>query len=215
MRRFIPPIVFSVVGGLLFWAWLVFIHDPRVADDALAEVRIDSIMEVQGVLLAEVDGREAQIDSLQLLSVSLRDSLAQTVVREAEAGIVREASTEATDSVLEKVSRGTLDSTSLVRIRFAFQQEREAWAGEIAAIEASRDKLVKLFTNFGEQVSLLEQNQGQLQDALFDMTMQWEDAEGRYNRASNPGLFRRLEISTPFALAGVLAGFLLGAAATR
>ncbi len=204
-----------LVGGLAVWMWLAFVHDPRVAEDALAEVRIDSIMEAQGVLLAEVDSREAQIDSLQLLSASLRDSLAQAVVREAETRIAREATTRATDSVLESVSRGTLDSTSLVRIRFAFQREREAWAEELAAVRDSRDELVKLFTNSREQVSLLAQNQDGLRSALTDMTMQWESAEDRFRRARNPGLFRRLEISTPFALAGVLAGFLLGAAATR
>lgn len=57
-------------------AWLNWVHDPRVRDDALTEVRIDSILEVQDSLLTRVDRWTGVVDSLEALSDSLRASLA-------------------------------------------------------------------------------------------------------------------------------------------
>lgn len=83
------------------------------------------------------------------------------------------------------------------------------------SVRASRDAFETLFRNAEARVALLTRSRQTLTLSLSTMTSNWERAEERYRRARHPGLFRRLEISTPFTLAGVLAGFLLGAVVSR
>lgn len=202
-------VVTAFIIMVLAWAWLKWVHDPRVRDEVLAEVRIDSIMEHTDSVLGEVAARDSQIVLLEALSASLSDSLVRESQRSDSLEIVTQGRTEATDALLR-------DSTAtLGEIRLAFWREREAWEEQLNSWRTRALAAERLFQNAQQQVLLLQASKLDLQNELTSMTANWEDAESRYSRARNPGLFRRLEISTPFALAGALVGFVLGVVASQ
>ena len=207
----VPHLALGTLGLLFFsWMWLHFIHDPRVRQGALDEIRIDSILVDNDSLKARTDRRTARIDSLEGLSVSLQDSLAGLAKEQGQVEIVREGATGATDAVLDSVSRETSDTLALVRIRFTLQRERKAWVAEVQGLKRQLSITGDLLDNAEARILLLSQNTVEVQSALNRTIVDWLDAEGRYQRARNPGFFRRLEISLPFAALGAVAGLLAG-----
>ena len=206
MTKPLGTMVAVVVVMLAFWGWLHFIHDPRVRDAALDEVRIDSVLGVLDSLHARTERRTAEVDTLEALSVSLRDSIATLVEEQGEAEIVREGATGATDALLDSVPTGP----EIIRIRFTLQVERKAWAAEVRGLKAQVSTMAGLLENAEARILLVSANYTEVQSALDRTIADWLDAEERYQRARNPGFFRRLEISLPFAALGAVAGLLAG-----
>ncbi len=204
-------IMLAAVGAVLVaWLWLHFIHDPRVRDAALDEIRIDSILTDLDSLKAKAERRTLRVDSLEGLSTSLRDSLDALAQEQGQAEIVREGATGATDAVLDSVSRETSDASAIIRIRFTLQTERKAWGAEIQGLKRQLGVTEGLLENAEARILLVSQNYTEAQSALDRTIADWLDAEQRYQRARNPGFFRRLEISLPFAALGAVAGLLAG-----
>ena len=204
-------IMLAAVGAVLVaWLWLHFIHDPRVRDAALDEIRIDSILTDLDSLKAKAERRTLRVDSLEGLSASLRDSLDTLAEEQGQAEIVREGATGATDAVLDSVSRETSDASAIIRIRFTLQTERKAWGAEIQGLKRQLGVTEGLLENAEARTLLVSQNYTEAQSALDRTIADWLDAEQRYQRARNPGFFRRLEISLPFAALGAVAGLLAG-----
>ncbi len=204
-------LVLAVVAVILTaWLWLHFIHDPRVRDSALDEIRIDSVLADLDGLKARTTQRTAQLDSLEALSASLQDSLESLAQEQGLVEIVREEATGAMDALLNNVSRETLTPSAIVRIRFTLQTERKAWAAEVRGLKRQLGISKDLLSKAEARILLLSQNQAEAQSALDRTITDWLDAEGRYQKARNPGLFRRLEISLPFAALGAVAGLLAG-----
>ncbi len=204
-------IMLAAVGAVLVaWLWLHFIHDPRVRDAALDEIRIDSILTDLDSLKAKAERRTLRVDSLEGLSASLRDSLDALAQEQGQAEIVREGATGATDAVLDSVSRETSDASAIIRIRFTLQTERKAWGAEIQGLKRQLGVTEGLLENAEARTLLVSQNYTEAQSALDRTIADWLDAEQRYQRARNPGFFRRLEISLPFAALGAVAGLLAG-----
>ena len=207
----VPHLALGTLGLLFFsWVWLHFIHDPRVRQGALDEVRIDSVLVVLDSLKVRTERRTAEIDSLEGLSISLRDSLEGLAQEQPLIEVVREGATGATDAVLDSVSRETSDTLALVRIRFTLQRERKAWAQEVLGLKGQLRITGDLLENAEARILLVSQNYTETQSALDRTIVDWLDAEQRYQRARNPGFFRRLEISFPFAALGAVAGLLAG-----
>ena len=207
----VPHLALGTLGLLFFsWVWLHFIHDPRVRQGALDEVRIDSVLVVLDSLKVRTERRTAEIDSLEGLSISLRDSLEGLAQEQPLIEVVREGATGATDAVLDSVSRETSDTLALVRIRFTLQRERKAWAQEVLGLKGQLRITGDLLDNAEARILLVSQNYTETQSALDRTIVDWLDAEQRYQRARNPGFFRRLEISFPFAALGAVAGLLAG-----
>ncbi len=210
MTKLPAIMIAAVVAVLALWGWLHFIHDPRVREAALDQVRIDSVMVDLDSLQARTERRTARVDSLEGLSASLRDSLEALVEEQGRSEIVREGATGATDALLNSVSRETSDTAAIVRIRFTLQSERKAWAAEVQGLKAQVSTLEGLLGNAGARILLVSQNYTETQSTLDRTIADWLDAEQRYQRARNPGFFRRLEISLPFAALAAVAGLLAG-----
>ncbi|KKM85877.1 hypothetical protein LCGC14_1284630 [marine sediment metagenome] len=210
MTKLPAIMIAAVVAVLAFWGWLHFIHDPRVREAALDQVRIDSVMVDLDSLQARTERRTARVDLLEGLSASLRDSLEALVEEQGRSEIALEGATEATDALLNSVSRETSGTAAIVRIRFTLQSERKAWAAEVRGLKAQVLTLEDLLESAEARILLVSQNYTETQSTLDRTIADWLDAEQRYQRARNPGFFRRLEISLPFAALAAVAGLLAG-----